>query len=57
MCELIQNSKAFKSFCEKLFTQVDENKDGVLDRFDDKDVSSFEEFEYADGRVTLEGIK
>ena len=29
----------------------------MLDRFDDKDVGSFEEFDYANGMVTIEGMK
>lgn len=54
MCSVIKDANAFKAFCKTLFAGVDSNKDGMLDRFDDKDVGSFEEFDYADGRVTLE---
>ena len=57
MCSMIKDAKTFKVFSKKLFAGVDSNKDGMLDRFDDKDVGSFEEFDYADGRVTLEGVK
>ena len=57
VCSMIKDANAFEAFCKRLFAGVDSNKDGMLDRFDDKDVSSFEEFDYADGRVTLEGMK
>ena len=52
------NCPKFDKTFQEIFNAHDSNRDGELNRFDDMrlaEVGFFEEFDYADGRVTFTG--